>query len=127
MKKLISPLLVLGIILTAYSCKKSPADSVVEYQISPANNYVTEIRYNDQSGDLLIANDISPFANGKKDIVIPQKPFTAKLEITVFNTTAFQMPYAIAIFVDGQIKTEAQLTVPPNSIGSSVQIAYTVN
>jgi hypothetical protein len=127
MKKLISSMFLIGIILTANSCKKSPADPVVEYQISPADNYITEMRYNGLSGTLTTVTDLSLFVDGKLDIAIPQKPFTAKFEATVNNTTAYQMPYSIVIYVDGQIKTYAQFTVPPHSINTSVLIDYTIN
>lgn len=127
MKKITFALLVSGIILTSYSCKKSPADSIVEYQISPANNYIIEINYNDQSGNLITLNSISQFANGVKDITVSRKPFTAKFEVQVNNTAAFQMPYSLVIYVDGKIKVFKQFTVPPNSIFSSEQLEYVVN
>jgi hypothetical protein len=127
MKKITFALLVLGIILTSYSCKKSPADPIVEYQISPADNYIIEINYNDQSGNLITINSISQFANGVKDITVSKKPFTAKFKVQVNNTAAFQMPYSLVIYVDGKIKAYTQFMVPPNSIFSSDQLEYVVN
>ncbi len=114
MKNILLPML---IIVGLISCKKNsgtPA-TTIEYRISPMNSSFTKITYTDNSGNAVIVTDPSKFVNGAKSITITSKPFTAKIETLLNNTTTGIINYSLAISVDGQLQKLVQVSVPPVS------------
>lgn len=114
------------IVAANFSCKKnskaeSPAS--VEYKITPLDSYILLLKYNDNTGNLVsITNpsqfinggDQSQFINGSKTISVSAKPFLAKIEITVLNTTTASLNYDLEILVDGQVKKTVTVNVSVN-------------
>jgi hypothetical protein len=127
MKKLFYLAIVFFLICNTFSCKKSSASATtVEYQITPMNQYFTLIKYNDNSGNPVSITDPSQFTNGAKTISVTTKPFNAKLEAEINNTTAATITFTLVIIVNGQIKGTKQVSSPPmttssNSLEYSVQ------
>ena len=119
-------LILVSIFITA-SCSKEPSGTQVVYKIEPANSYIIEISYFDKSGNKIVLDDISQFPGGAKTITVSQKPFTAKLEIKINNTTNAVITYLIYISVDGQVKAFNNISAPPMSASTTGQIEYTVN
>jgi hypothetical protein len=112
---------VMMMLIAFSSCKKNsdkPAITV-EYKITPMNQYFTSIKYNDNTGSPVTTSDLSQFANGVKDISISVKPFDAKLETQINNTTAQTITYSLAIVVDGQVVKLTQASAAPMQTGSS--------
>jgi hypothetical protein len=107
------------IIVANYACKKdsnSSSTTTIEYQITPMNLYFTQIKYNDNTGNQITITDPSQFTNGTKSISISAKPFDAKLETTINNTTAATINYSLVILVNGVTNKIVSVSAPPNSI-----------
>jgi hypothetical protein len=130
MKKPIKQLLVAIFIIfvgTA-ACKKdsySSGSTTVEYKINPMNVYFTKISYTDNNGNSVEITDPSQFTGGVKSITLTKKPFLAKIETKINNTTSATIPYTLTISVDGQVKTIAQAGAPAMA-SSSDQASYNV-
>jgi hypothetical protein len=110
------------------SCKKSSDKSsptTVEYKITPMNQYFTSIQYNDNTGSSITLSDPSQFINGVKDISISSKPFDAKLETQINNTTAQTINYTLAVLVNGQVAKITQASAAPMQTSSS-SVEYTI-
>ncbi len=114
------------IVATNFSCKKNSKAELpasVEYKITPLDSYILLLKYNDNTGNLVgITNpsqfinggDQSQFLNGSKTISVSAKPFLAKIEITVLNTTTASHNYDLEILVDGLLKKTVTVNVPVN-------------
>lgn len=100
--------------LIVFSCKKEAAKpplTVVEYQVTPMNDFVTRIWYHDSSGNNLIVPDPSispsPFANGTKSFHILSKPYKARIEVDFFNKDPiYPHSWNMKILVDGDIRKD---------------------
>jgi|GEM_PF-587215 len=128
MKKLKCPLIIVLLIATInFSCRKkddTPSSSSVEYRISPFDSYIVLLKYNDNTGDLvsiqnpsalLSGGDHPPFVNGSQTMSVSTKPFLAKIEITVVNTTRATLNYTLDISINGEVKKTVTITVPVNN------------
>lgn len=116
----IKPVLFSIIILSlCNSCSKNegtsapPITKTIEYKIDPADNYIIKITYNDQTGQSVTLNDINQMPGGIKNISVSSFPFTAKLEVQVYNTTNATLNYSLIILVDNQVKKLYLLQAPP--------------
>jgi hypothetical protein len=127
MKKLVYLVFILVALFSTYSCKKDSTDFQIEYKIEPADNYIIEISYNDQTGNLKVLTDLSQLSDGTATISVTQTPFIAKLKIKVNNTLNVQLSYTLFISVNGQIKSYTTITAPPMTVLTEGQIEYTVN
>jgi len=106
----------------APSCSKSsgkPSTTTVEYQITPMNVYFTKITFNDQTGSSVVITDPSQFSGGAKSIVVTTKPFSAKLQTEINNTTSTPVTYNLVILVDGQMKKTQPCSAPPNATATN--------
>ncbi len=116
------------LLLVISSCKKNSdksSSTTLEYKISPMNRYFTTIKYNDNTGNSVMITDPSQFSTGVKDISISVKPFDAKLETQINNTTAQAISYTLAILVDGQVVKLIQASGPAMQT-SSGSVEYTI-
>lgn len=121
-------LLLTILFISISSCKKNSdksSSTSVEYKISPMNQYFTLIKYNDNTGSPVTISDPSQFNSGVKDISISTKPFDAKLETQINNTTAQTINYTLVILVNGQAAKSVQVSSPPGVVSSS-SVEYTV-
>lgn len=121
-------LLLTTLFISISSCKKNSdksSSTSVEYKISPMNQYFTLIKYNDNTGSVVTISDPSQFNGGIKDISISTKPFDARLETQINNTTAQTINYTLVIMVNGQAAKSVQVSSPPGVISSSF-VEYTV-
>ncbi len=85
----------------------------VEYSITPASAYFTQITYTDQNGQPVSMPDLSTFTGGTKDVSATTKPFDAKISTVMNNTTTATITYTLAILVDGQVKAVTSGSAPP--------------
>ncbi len=127
MKKFLSIAFLSVIVLLAGACKKSTPQIDLQYKIEPHDNYIIEIAYNDQKGNLKTLNDFSLFANGSKTFQITHKPFTAQLSIKVNNSSNVQRHYLLYIYVDGQVKSWVDLMTPAMTELTYGHIEYTID
>ena len=121
-------LILIIVMVTISSCKKNSdksSSTSVEYKISPMNQYFTLIKYNDNTGSPVTISDPSQFNAGVKDISISTKPFDARLETQINNTTAQTINYTLVVLVNGQAAKAVQVSSPPGVISSS-SVEYTV-
>ncbi len=109
------------------SCKKSTTEVQVQYKIDPADSYIIQINYTDQSGQLKTIDNISQIQNGTETIQVIQKPFTATLNVKVNNNTNASRNYNLQIYVDGQVKSWSSFTASPMTSLSEKQIEYIIN
>ena len=107
--------LVFIVALFTHSCKKDSDtnSTTVEYRITPMNVYFTKIKYNDKSGNTVTITDPSGFANGSKSISITSKPFLAKIETELLNSTNATIQYNLVVVVNGEIKATKSVQANP--------------
>ena len=128
MKKLKYHLIIVLLIATVnFSCRKendTPSSSSVEYRVSPFDSHIELLEYNDNTGNLVSIQDPSallgggdhpPFVNGSQTMSVSTKPFLAKIEITVLNTTSLPLTYTLEILENGEVKKTVTITVPVNN------------
>ena len=127
MKKFVPIAFLSVIILITGACKKDSSEIELQYKIEPIDNYILEITYNDQKSKLKTIDDFSLFINGSETFQITQKPFKARLGIKVNNSTNTSRHYLLYIYVDDQIKSWVDLTVPAMTDITEGQIEYTIN
>jgi len=127
MKTFASFSLLIILTLLFNSCKKSTTEIQVQYKIDPADSYIIQINYTDQSGQMKTIDDISQIQNGTETILVTQKPFTATLDVKVNNNTNASRNYNLLIYVDGQVKSWNSFTAPPMTSLSEKQIEYIIN
>lgn len=116
MKKIRVFLMVTFLICTiGFSCKKEskPGTTTVEYRITPMNVYFTKITFTDQTGADVIITQPSQLSNGSKSISISRKPFDAKMETEINNTTNQAITFKLVILVDGNIMAANDYQAPP--------------
>lgn len=111
--------------LPSLACSSSSTGTnstvTVEYSISPASAYFTQVTYTGSNGQSVTVNDLSTFQTGTKTVSVATKPFDAKISTVMNNTTAATITYTLAILVDGQIKAVTNGSAPPGNA------AYTTN
>ncbi len=108
--KYASMLLVLAICILYSACEKEPAASPTEvtYRITPMNAYFTKIAYTDGEGNEVVISDPAEFTDGIKSFFISDKPFTAKFDTEINNTSTSGVSYVLTISVNGkQMKSAA--------------------
>ena len=120
-------LVLLSFALLAASCKKNSdtPSTTVEYQITPMNNYFTQITYTDKTGNDMIITDPTLFVNGSKTISITEKPFTARIEAKINNTSVTSINYTLVISVNGEVKKYQNVSAPAAGMNTS-SIEYTM-
>lgn len=133
MKKVNLILLALVVICISISCKKNSGggtqvaqDTQVEYRIEPANSFVYQISFNDKTGSAVTLTDYSQFSGGVKTIAVASKPFVAKLQVKVNNTTLFPVSYTLSILVDGQLRNFYQFTSQAMIASTTGEVEYIV-
>ncbi len=116
--------------LVSLACSKSSTGTTntftVEYSISPASAYFTQIAYTDQNGETVSVPDLSTFAGGTKDLSVSTRPFDAKISTVMNNTTSATITYVLAILVDGQVKAVTNGSAPPMTPSYSTSAEYVV-
>ena len=96
-----------------FSCKKKSNSIIVEYRITPINNSITKITYNDITGAPVIITNPAQFGTGSTFVSIKALPYTAKISIEVNNQTISSIVYDLRILVNGQImKLESGVALP---------------
>lgn len=122
-------LLTLMLLTFCFSCKKNTSTTApttnLEYQITPMSGSFIEIKYNDKDGNPIVITDPSEFTNGTKSISASKKPFNAKLETTIINSTNKSMSYTLIIKVDGKIMKVTNANAPAMETITSF-VEYTV-
>ncbi len=115
--------------LVSLACSKSSTGTAntftVEYSISPASAFFTQITYTDQNGQTVSVPDLSTFSGGTKDLSVSTKPFDAKISTTMNNTTSATIAYVLAILVDGQVRAVTNGSAPANT-SSTTSAEYVV-
>ncbi len=109
---------------TSSGSKSTTTSYKVDYTISPADVYITQVTYIDSIGATITANDLSAFTSGVKTIHILSKPFKAKLSIRVDNTTNTTHNYYLAITVDGTVQKYVPMSVPPHATSYDGEAEY---
>ena len=110
--------------LPSLACSSSTGSNgtfTVEYSVSPASAYFTQVTYTDRNGQSVSVNDLSTFQGGTKSVSVSTRPFDAKITTVMNNTTAATITFTLAILVDGQIKAVTNGSAPPGNA------AYTTN
>jgi hypothetical protein len=109
------------------SCKKDQASAAttIEYLITPMNPYFTSIKYTNESGSTVTITDPSLFTNGSKTISVTNKPFTAKMETSVYNSGLATEAFSLVIKVNGEVKKITQ-AVAPVTVTVNNSAEYTV-
>ncbi len=104
----------------------TPKAVSVEYRISaPAGlAQFTSIKYNSASGTTTDAT-IPSGSSFSQIISVTNKPFNAKLNTAVNNTTKVAITYELAIYVDGVSKNTISVTAPAQ-LQSTGEVSFTV-
>jgi len=92
--------------IIGFSCKKEAEEIIfteVEYGILDIDESIVSITYIDASGNPVVIDDLSQFVNGSKKISVSTKPFTARLELLINNTTNNEKSYTLGILVNGDV------------------------
>lgn len=113
---------VLLIALFALSCSSDSDNSIkIKYQIYELDNAVTEIKYTKPDGSTATLTDYTEFAGtgDSKTISVSHFPLTAKLEITVNNTTPNTKTYTLVIYDNNTPVDSTPMSVAPMSISTS--------
>jgi hypothetical protein len=113
--------------LLSASCKKSPSGTQIQYKIVPADVYIIQYNYTDQTGQQKSINDISQVQNGTETIQVTQKPFDATFDVKINNSTNAARYYTVLIYVDGQIKSFNNFSAPAMTSLYDEQIEYMLN
>jgi len=116
----------LAVLACSKSSTASGATATVEYSVSPASAYFTQVTYTGASGQAVSVNDLSTFPGGKKDVSVSAKPFDAKISTVMNNTTAATITFTIAILVDGQVKAFTNGSAPPGVSAYTTSAEYMV-
>jgi hypothetical protein len=123
--------LLLFLVISLSSCKKKttqPADNSyeVEYIIAPMNQHFVNITYTDANGQDVVITDPSLFVGGSRKIKVTAKPFTAKLNTIITNTSNDPVDFGLAIKVNGDFKTYQGVSAPPNSSNYTANLQFLV-
>jgi hypothetical protein len=133
MKKYVNVTL-LGFLVTVllFSCKKDNTQKdvppyEVKYEIFPIDYNFTKIEWTDAEGNVINSQDISQFQGGSKKITVSKKPFIAKLSAEI-NTLGLSQTwnYKFSIYINGEIKSNALLTLSPATGTAKKTIEYRV-
>ncbi len=93
--------------IIGFSCEKNSEEVKfieVEYGILAIDEHIISITYNDASGNPVVVDDPSQFVNGSKKLSVSARPFTARMELLINNTTSASKSYTIGILVNGEPK-----------------------
>lgn len=119
-------LLIAGVLFLSCDSDSANPQTIVEYQITPVNQYITEITYNDKTGAIASVTDPAQFPGGKKSMAISAKPFTAKLFVTIDNVSVNAVNYTLVIAINGEIREFESSQVAAAS-QATIHAEYVVN
>ncbi len=126
--KLLPAVIAAALPLSSLACSKSSTGTgntfTVEYLVTPASAYFTQITYTDQNGQSVSVVDLSTFPGGKKDITVATTPFDAKISTIMNNTSTATITYTLAILVDGQVKATTSGSAPPQDAAYTTSAEY---
>jgi len=120
MKKITLLLSLLSVILLSSCFHDSVSNTIiVEYKITPMNVYFTKIAYNDFNGQMFTITNYEEFYEGLRTIPVEKKPFTAKMQTEINNTTSSDIYYDLVISINHEVKKIVSATAPANSIATA--------
>jgi hypothetical protein len=100
--------------------------SQVEYLISPLNDNISRIAYNDENENTVASFDHSGFSDGTKMIMVSKSSYTARISVLINNMSAGEQEYHLIIMVNGQEKQNVKVLVPPMTFNNFAFAAYTM-
>ena len=114
--------------LIGLSCEKNSEEVIfteVEYGILGMDDYISSITYTDASGNPIVTDDKTQFVNGSKKLSVSTKPFTARMELIIYNNTSETKSYTIGILVNGEPKAIKSVYCAPFDYGFG-EVEFTV-
>jgi|SRR5882724_3530449 len=109
------------------SCKKEAAQKKIErvvYSIrSDQLKYITIIIYSDENGKAITLSSAGQSSTEwTTDIFPSQKPFTAKMSVTVINSSSVPIQFILVISVSGtDVKSQSMLALPSATITKEIE------
>jgi|GEM_PF-5435414 hypothetical protein len=98
----------------------------VEYQITPLNDNISRIAYNDEQGNTIASYDHSGFSGGAKMIMVSKSSYTARISVVINNMSGGDQEYHLIIMINGKEKRNVKIVVPPMTFNNFASADYTL-
>jgi hypothetical protein len=106
--------------------RQSEPSFMVEYLITPLNNNISRIAFNDENENTITSYDQSGFSGGAKMIMVSKSSYTARISVLINNMSGGNEDYHLIIMINGEVKQNVKVTVPPMTFSNFAFAAYTV-
>jgi hypothetical protein len=99
---------------------------MVEYLITPLNNNISRVAYNDEQENTITTYDHSGFSGGTKMFMVSAGSYTARISVLINNMSPEDVEYHLIIMINNEVKQNVKVDVPPMTFNNFAFAAYTV-